>query len=373
MKDSTKIESLLASGVDTPFAPEMPPWRVTVLPLQEGCFIAFSYSHSLGDGTTGMAFHRTFLSAWKDSANLTQSSDSVINTPDRPLAPPFDTSQRLPVSWSFLLGALLLDVLPTPVFNLMGLQRVSAPVDEGTWTAKPISIEAGASYTKLKAREISAATLQKALQACKKRDSKFTGLFLQLIARAMSKAFEESNVTNFVSQVPINMRHLAGVPNDESGNFISACSFGHPRVDSSGSLSDEDWAASARATQTLAQSASTLRDHSLGLLRYVSNIREWIKSKNGKRREASFELSNLGVFRCSSAESSDMDQVKLVKMFFAQPGQPTSEPLSFSSATVAGGSLVYTVSWQAGALGVEDEDQFVGEICQSIEQDLTGI
>jgi hypothetical protein len=67
--EMTKIETLLPSILDRSWPVSQPPWRIVVLPLssskQQGreqtrCFIAFSFSHALGDGIIALAFHRTF-------------------------------------------------------------------------------------------------------------------------------------------------------------------------------------------------------------------------------------------------------------------------------------------------------------------------
>ena len=48
------IQQLLAKALDRPFEKSIPAWRLVVLPLgQSRAFLAFAFSHTLGDGNVG--------------------------------------------------------------------------------------------------------------------------------------------------------------------------------------------------------------------------------------------------------------------------------------------------------------------------------
>ena len=375
--DLSRIEDLLATNLDVPFPNGIPPWRILVLPLNIGSFIAFCYSHTIGDGLTGRAFHRTLLETLRRGHDTTELATHTIKTPDRPLPAPFDTVERLPISWGFLLSPLVSLVLPTFLAKIIGLRVSGSTIDAGTWTGSDIPQTASTNHfhSKVKLREVRASTLEKVLRTVKAHDAKLTGVFEEAIVRAMSEVLSDRRITNFVSQTAINMRKSIGVPDDEGGEFASACYIIHPRRAPTETFSEEYWEASRSSSHKLAESASTLQDQAIGLLRYLPSIRKWTTSKFGQRRDCSFEVSNIGVFQDRDQISSSAAGFKITRMVFAQPGQIISAPMAFNMVSVEGGSLMYSVSWQSWALGDVgmEEEAFIGKICALIEHSLEAL
>lgn len=363
--DTAAIQELLEASLDAPFPSEIPPWKILILPLHAGgCFVAFSYSHSIGDGISGNCFHRTFLNALQEPGSSTPSA--IVQTPDRPLPEPFDTPSRLPISWSFLLGPLIAALIPAFLANLLGMRAAASTTDEGTWTATRMFFKAGELQTKVKVFEIDASVVGKAVRVSREHGAKLTGTIQQIIARALSSQLRDPKITNFVSQTAVNMRKSVGIPEDEFGEFVSGCYLTHTAQSSNDlaiSLSDDEWAAARDATNKLALAATQLADQPIGLLRYAPSVRNWTMSKLGRERDGSFELSNLGSFDGGAA-----GHVKISSMVFAQPGHVVGPPICFNLASVKGGSLVCTVTWQAGALGIErDEAEFVEGVALEIQ------
>jgi hypothetical protein len=370
------IEAVIQSDIDRPFSHTIPPWRIVILPVSpNSAFITFSFSHSILDGPSGVSFHRTFLNALQ--AGLSPPASLITTPPDVPLPPPFDTPQRLPISWSFLLGPLLAALLPNSLTNLLNISASAATPNDNTWTAAPCAFNPPDTNTRLLLRTIPAPVLSKALTACRANNAKLSGLFHQFIVRALSKSLptsttnangKETPITNFLSQTAINMRPAVGISADEMGEFATGAFLSHQRVDSPvccGPLTEEEWECIRECTKTLAESAARLDDQPIGLLRYAPSIRGWLAKKIGARREASYEVSNIGV-----AGLDDEKGVRVVDVVFAQPGHVVGVPLCFNVVSVKGGGLVYTVTWPRGGLGVDDEDLFMEDISASIKRDF---
>jgi hypothetical protein len=374
--ESKAIEKTLEVNVNRKFRPEIPRWKIVVLPLDKSrCFVAFAFSHTIGDGLTGVSFHRSFLEAYR-TASGADAMSSMVETPARPLPTPFDTPERLPISWSFLLAPFISQFLPKFLIEALGIRQSASTVDSGTWTARNVFYDADTFHSKVRLHEIDKSVLDNALRASRNHDTRLTATILQLLARAFSKALADPSVTNFVSQTAVNMRGSIGVPEFEMGEFASGCYLSHARNDSSGNLSDEEWAAASSGTRELATCASTLQDQPIGLLRYVPSIRKWTLGKIGQRRDSSMEMSNVGVFdpTPASTSSQDMKEVaSITNMFFTQPGHVTSSPITFNFVSVKGGGLSYTVTWQEGSLGVDDEEGVVEKICASLAAGLEAL
>ncbi|CAG7562512.1 unnamed protein product [Fusarium equiseti] len=374
MADSLEaIGRSMRPELDRPFVAGIPPWRIVVLPLGPSqCHIAFSFSHTIGDGIAGVAFHKTFLEGLRKAPATIP--PSTITPPVKPLPEPFDTPERLPISWSFLLAPLIAQYMPYFLVQMLGLRVSASYVNEGTWTAAPIFYDAKTHYNKLKIRQIEAQQVEKIAQLARTHDARLTGVMHQLVTRALSKAVKDNNVTNFVAQTAINMRRSIGMSNDVATEAVSGCYTLHPRSSATGPLTEQEWASAREATKEFAISSTKLDDMPIALLRYASSIREWTLGKIGKRRDSSYEFSNVGVF---DGDALGKDQVKVTKMTFAQPGHVGGCPISFNVASVKGGDLVYTVTWQPGALGLGDdeamEEKIVEEICDNIKRGFNDI
>ena len=375
--ETATLETVLPPVLDRTWPADIPPWRIVVLPLasQPGstvkrCLIAFAFSHTLGDGMVGLAFHRTFLEAWQQQTTVTDENESFCVTPSVQSIPePFDAPERLTISWGFLLGPLLAVLLPKFLAGFLGLRAATSTVDAGTWTGSPIFFDPAATQnSRVRLLDIEAPLVQQALQASRNHDAKLTATMHQFIVRALSKAIPGKDITNFVSGTAIDMRGSIGIPAYTWGLFVSGHYEVHPRIDDTpaqSTLTDEMWAAASSMTKSLAECGTRLHNQAIGLLRYAPSIRKWALGKIGSQRDSSYEVSNLLAF---DGDAGDANLCKISKMIFVQPGNALSAPLVFNIISVKGGSLMCAISWQVGALGVpvEQEEGIVDEIRSSL-------
>lgn len=230
--------------------------------------------------------------------------------------------------------------------------------------------------------EIEEPLVRNALRVSRARGSKLTATMHQMIVRALSRAIPdggtdgEGRITDFVSGTAIDMRGSIGVPGYTWGLYVNGTHDIHPRIQFDGepqaqsTFSDEAWEAASLMTKSLAESATRLQDQAIGLLRYAPSIGGWTANKMGERRDCSYRVSNLLAFD-GGAEGRN----RISKVIFATPADATGSPLAFDIVSLKGGSLVCSVGWQAGALGVslEEEGQLVEEICSSIRADFEGL
>ena len=375
LDEMTKIEQHLLSILRIPWSSPFPPWRVVILPLsgsansgRSRCLITFVFSHALGDGISLLAFHHTLLEAFRKSIDGGKSM--LHNTLDRELSPAFDTPERLPISWSYLIAPLLGVLLPTWLGEILGLKASIAANDAGTWTGSPMFVNPNdPAATRIKLLEIGNVDFAKALSVARKHGAKLTAVMHQLIIRALDKAVPDPNVNNWLSQTAVNMRPAVGVSDYEMGLFVTGCFHPFPRVSGSSLLSEDDWTAVRSMTEKLAESATVTQDQPIGLLRYIPSIRKWTKGQIGKQREGSYDVSNLGAFSTKQGDpESEGRHCEITKMVFTHSTSPIAAPLVFSVVSVKGGSLIFSVGWTPGALGLPEasEDEFVEGLCASL-------
>lgn len=379
----TKIEMLLPSILDRPWPASQPPWKIVILPLSSSkqqckertsCFVAFSFSHALGDGMIALAFHRTFIDGIFDSVDR---DCSTVATPVSEFPASFDTAKNFPISWGYLLGPLIAVILPKFIADMLGLRATTSAVNSDTWTGARMYYDPGSFHSCIRLVEIQGPEIKILLQAAKNNGARLTGTLNQSIIRALSSAIPRSEAINFVSGTAVNMRRAVGISNDEMGFFVNAWYDLHERDDAWGShWSEKTWADARSLTEKLASCAVVLQDQPVGLLRYIPSITKWTKSKVGRERDDSYEVSNLGAFEAiTSRDPSDGGQCKITEMIFTRSANVISSPITVSVASVKDGSMVIALGWQPGALGVplESESKFVDGLCTFLKEDLQSL
>lgn len=323
------------------------------------CFIAFAFSHTIGDGMVGLAFYCTFLDACQQTTGTDEKESFLVALPSRTLPGHFDTPERLPISWKFLLGPLITVYLTKFLAEIFGLRAAVSTVDAGTWTGSHIFFDpASAHNSKVKILEIEAPLIQNALQMPRTQDAKLTAKLHQLIIRALSKAIPNRDITNFVLGTAVDMRGSIGTPHYTWGLYVSGHYEAHPRLLDVGGvpLSDEMWAAASSMTRKVAECATKLQDQAIGLLRYVPSIRKWTLGKIGQRRDCSYEMSDLLAVDGGGADH----KCKITKMMFTQPGNALSGPLVFNTVSVKGGQPDVHDNLASRGLGCAGRGDVVG-------------
>ncbi|OCL10492.1 hypothetical protein AOQ84DRAFT_362362 [Glonium stellatum] len=366
-----------------PYQENIPPWKIIVLPVSEQperqerrFYILFSFSHSHGDGSSGLAFHKTFL----QGLNTSKSGDinPICATPSLPLLPPLEEGVKLSISWSYLLGPLLAVYLPKFISKLLNLQASVTPESPNLWHAQPYSYNAETYRTGLEIVVIDNETLKDVLSACKANGTKLTGLLHQLVVRALSEVVPaDAPAGSFVAQTPLNLRRIMpGFTNDDMAVCTSADYELFPRyqnrgqsgsVEAAGSgpvVDEEMWAAARNTTARLAACANTATDQPVGLLQYLGHFRMWLVNQLGKQRDTSYELTNILVFDpLDGAEASSpgpsAGNWELGRTMISQPANALGSPISFNVATRKGSDMVITLTWQTGVLDLENESNSV--------------
>lgn len=400
--EDQRIEALLAEISDEQFASvdKIPPWKVVLrsLPSERELdstarfLILFAYYHSHGDGKSGLAFHRTFLEGLRNADPSTYVPIAswrdlfICKTSSAGLPPPMEEAGKLTLSWSYLLSPLLGAYLPGFLASMLGVRASAVAQDGGIWCGKNLSFDPSSFKTGLVMVTIDHNTMQAILQRCKARHVSFTGLLTHLIARAISSTLGPDNSSKaFASQIVVDLRRLFnGTYSDNTMmNCVSAYNETIPAPSTSADWTNpanEIWTAARNTTAEVAKSASTLHNQPIGLLQYLNDFRSWTLGQIGKKRECSFEISNLVVFDTPTLSTDDakeppipVEALQIERTIFSQPANATGACLDFNLVSTKGGPLVITATWQRGVLDVgdgEQEEGFVRRICELVSGDV---
>jgi len=382
-KDLIKLVLAQTNDHVFPSCDKTPPWKVTVLPLLAGeqqktsrYLILFGYYHSHGDGKSGLAFHKTLLSGLKQAHSVDCVYDDApqVRSPSTPLLPTLEMAGRLSISWSYLLSPLLGAYLPAFVATPLGIRASATPESKDQWTGNKTFFDLDRYRTCVEIISIGHSHVQRIIQACREHNAKFTGLLHQVIVQALSKELSEK-AGCFVSQTAVDLRsHLSGITDDDMALCPTAYYELFPRIvedDTSKEtslISDALWDAARSTTQNLARCANTLSDQPVGLLAYLRNMYPWTKGQIGKRRECSYEVSNIMSF--NPGPFVPMERWFIESMIFSQPANVSSGCLNFNVVSRHQGDLTVVVSWQAGALDVHNEQTLIENVSNHIATTL---
>jgi hypothetical protein len=339
-----------------------PQWRVYIMhlslsPRPRFC-LAFTSSHVLSDGISGLIFHSTFLEALQHG-NFQGSHEGPILKPRHKmnLLPALDMAGEFSVS-----SSKHPSLLPTPTQETwIGTQIRPAP---------PSSDEL--LQTKVHIVYLAESTLSRLLRVCKSRRGRLTGLINHLTARAVSRALRERNqhFNTFLTETPVNMRPALARGQNGMANYASVVLESITVDPTCKCMTDEDWSNVEKSTQLLGKAAGTLVDQPVALLKHTSNFRTSLKTSAAQPATASFGVSNVGVFDGGSDENAGVYRVE--DMVFSL-GAGIGTAFDVWVVSVKHGSLSMVVTWWSGMLGVEDERVFVEEICADLLREMEEI
>ncbi|EME86744.1 uncharacterized protein MYCFIDRAFT_206935 [Pseudocercospora fijiensis CIRAD86] len=375
----SELEAILSKSHNEPVTVHhnQPQWRLIIATPETrsgpwtGFHAAFVCSHNLMDGMSGYAFHRTFSRSLNNPKPKIAQVSSTYEVPrDLKLLPPMDA--RLSISWSYLLGPVIKEYFPSTLSNLLGFSSDNTPSDAWLGAKSRPALPSDSKFppTSLHLTSVPASTLKNTLSACRNHSTRLTAFLQHLFARALSRALTKRGETHttFLSQTPIDLRRALGqAQNQPMANYSSALTETikiPPSLLSTPALAETEWTSIQKLTSKLAAAASTTKDHPVGLLKYLSNFREWTIRKSKCRADVSFEISNLGVFFDDGDNGGETKKYRVENMIFSQSANGTGPPFCVSVASAKDGALMLSVTWWEGMLGVDDEKEFIREICE---------
>lgn len=352
------------------------PWRITIvrpssnnesvskeLSGQEDVF--FSFHHSLMDGTSGREFHEMLLSALSAHQNQDKDFSTELSFPEPPsLHQPLEAVVNFSLSWRFMLGILWSHFGP----------RVFKPKPQRVWNAKPIDF-ALPYKTRIKPLDFSPETLSALLDACRSHSVTLTALLHSLVLTSLAKRLSSSPAESpaFLSGTPISLRpYLTKKPNGKQASqpaplrcLVSTCVHQFsPKTVSALRAPNADidaliWQNALQAKKDLAAKlALTPKDDMAAMLKFISDWIEFWRSRDGKPRTESWEISNIGVLK--SAETTNSP--KATRMLFSNGAMVAGPPIGVDVASVAGSKLTVSLSWQDKAVDDELIDQLRSDL-----------
>ncbi|KDQ61357.1 hypothetical protein JAAARDRAFT_54731 [Jaapia argillacea MUCL 33604] len=333
-------EDQLAKGFDTS-STVLPLWRLVV--LKRCGTVVFAYHHGIGDGMSGVAFHRCLLEAL--NANHISDSDdtTIIHVPTNiTLIPPVESLTPTSPSLKTVLGTL---------FSLYAPKSWTRGAS--SWTGNPVAFN-GTLKVNVRFLEFSVSEIKRFKKMCRDHGATITSAFHELAVSVLAelvmgrqgsesarprKGEEERRSKGYKwisTAIPISLRSFTRTSPDamcvEVSTFHTYTPFrsslpfrlSSPIPDfqiheAPESLSNDNptpkppsqispsppssnpsfatfWASATSLTSSIRSTRSKCREQ-VGLLKFLfGDFEGFFKGKMGKKREVGFVISNLGSF-----------------------------------------------------------------------------
>ena len=332
-----------------------PPWKIIVIRPADGIFsqphldVMFGYHHSLADGTGGREFHQHLLAALGGQGATPMTGDPPVElsfpeTPELPDA--LEEVVSFKNTFLYLAGIY---------FNMALPSFLKSP----RWTANPIHLS-NPYRTRVSTLDLDSGILKSLISASREHSTTLTGLFHALILTSLARRLPADQVSSFASATPINLRPwLSTNANPALKTKLRSLVTSHqavhpaPIVASLRDLSATDrliWENARLIKEDLNRHIATIPvNDAAGLLPLIPNMFDFFRSKEGKPRDDTWEISNLGVLRQTGGDSP----WRITRALFANGAMVAGPAIGFNAISVEGSGLTVGVSWQEG--DIEEE------------------
>ncbi|KAJ5368034.1 uncharacterized protein N7496_007794 [Penicillium cataractarum] len=349
------LQNLLENQHNTPFTAPNAYWRLCILtdPNDEQRFTAaFVFHHALGDGTSGKAFHQTFLQALDSAESENRETKSIIQSPSTPLLPNIEQIHPMPLSFLFL---------AKKIFQA----KIYSPRDPGLWSGGKIQKEG---KTNVRLVPFSKAQVTSLRKICRKEQTTITALLQTSFARALfanlPPRYTSLNCTGAISC----RRWLPDIITDEvMGVYVGDIEESYTRSSTTNNTNTFPWPEARRSKATIEAAVQRQgRDAGPNLLKYVSDFQqELCLSKVGNERDKSFEVSNVGVLSCEDVPGKP----RIQGMVFSQCASVIGNAIGVSVVTGGDGCMVLAVTWQDGIV----EESLIEGAVRFLKGELRGL
>ncbi|KAJ7117637.1 alcohol acetyltransferase [Mycena epipterygia] len=322
------LEAAIQTQLSQPFdtVSQVPLWRVEV--LTDGTVI-LAFHHSIGDGLSAVAFHQCLLAALQDAV---VGDDSPLVTIPYPLSllPPIEAVTSL---WPSL------HKIFTEVFALFA--PISWTRGGSAWTANPVP-QASSLETHAKIIAFTSAETVAFAATCRSHGATVTSALYVLAAATISRFVPPNSLQykTLSAFVAISLRSVANAPADTMCDYVSGYHT-YPPVDPAFS-----WAAAARYATELQGQKRAAREE-VGMLMFLfGNIAGYFRGQLGRKRDATFEVSNVG----RVADAAGAGPWRIGQMAFAQCNVVVGGALKLNAIADPTGALNVTLTWGDDAI-----------------------
>ncbi|KAH8702885.1 alcohol acetyltransferase [Phaeosphaeriaceae sp. PMI808] len=353
--------------------PSKPFWRLIVLtlPADQNTFTAaWFFHHTVGDGTSAFIFHETFLA----SLNALESNpvaDPIVEAPTNTTFPKaFEKMHPMNTTLPFVAKTVCKHYLPL-IFNKRPAKL---------WTGNDVPATVGPNPPfNYRTFVLSAHVTSRLVQICRRERATVTSTIECLVAASLFTYLPEDSVDQIRFSGPISMRRFLkdNVPADQFVNAVSTWDMKHYRknhmpnttVDAKqGSVLqrfswDESRAIKAAIQKQVSKEG---RDNKIAMLKYVPNIPDYWAGHQGKPREKTAEMSNIGVYKAKATPGEAKWQIG--RIAFSQCAAPQGSAFGVNVVTGGDGNASINFGWLDAAIEKDLLTKIIEGVVNGLEE-----
>lgn len=361
-----------------------PPWKLLVVQNstkdwgQVRLDMVFVTHHALADGKSTMVFHNEMLRELnycpsdRGSGPPAELKDHILSFDQPPvLAPPQQELIQFRISWLFFFKTLWKEFGPSWL-------KPTPPVEP--WAGKAITLEPH--RLNLRLISIEEEVVPKLVTACRAHGATLTAILHVLVLVSVARRVPAEVAPAFSSETPIGLVPWAKLPpgsDVDLTKMLSVLNTSSNKVwdaetvaDLRRRLSEEDqgleedlvWplAATWRA-EMKTKLASLPNDDVCGLMDYVTDWQKRWEGKIGQQRDATWEVSNIGLIKPKPEWGyHTLDVWDIRRSFFTQPAFLAGPGFGVNVTGVERGEVTLTLNWQGGVIDDTIVDSVVGDL-----------
>ena len=322
--------------------------------IEESVFdVGFFYHHGIGDGKSGAAFHMDFLNTLNALTGtdpfVNIPNEGIVETPKLDLLPSLEEAHVWPLSMTFIARQVLKEFI--------------LPENRFLWTGPPVQFSPHhLPKTRLQTLFFDSQTVVRLTQRCRQNSVTLTPLLSVIIARIL--ASRHPNQVCLTGTIALSLRRFTGMDDRQIVNHVASVTAHFSTLQKPGYLHSSgrnafDWSVVRSCKNVIDAVAMSPTNQDTVLLRLLSDYSGWFKKRVGKRREASFEVSNIGAVDGGMNKGGSG---KFRRIIFSQSASITGPPYCFCIATASGGDMAVALTWQDGVL----EDKAATEVLAAL-------
>ncbi|KAG7112162.1 alcohol acetyltransferase FCK4 like protein [Verticillium longisporum] len=251
-------------------------------------------------------------------------------------------------------------------------ENLSEEVDKPVWAGVAILLASTTEYrSRVRLITIPNNRLLEILDVCKRNRTALTGLLHGLICVALRRHVEDARA--FRSVTPYSVRKFTNADAMDILNHISFMTQYVPsamleelQATETGSPAESSLIlkmASAFASDMKAELGGFPNNNAWANVHHITDLEAHCRDQIGTACEYTYELSNLGSMRMAPTTG---DGIILERLIFTQCGMVAGPALGFNCASVQGGPLIISITWQDGIV----EENLVKHVARELEQRL---
>ena len=356
--------------------------------------VAFAFHHVISDGKAALLFHRDLLKALDSEigTSLAIKGHILYLKPVTDFPGPFESLVPFTLSWPFFLKTLWTEL----IWKNFAPSFLQTTPDPSTlpWAGQPNTLEP--CKTNIRLVQIPSSILDPLLVLCRQQKTTLTPLIHAIILASLSSHLKAPEAPTFATTTPIALRHMTDPSFDRNQIHCLVTGFNYafstatvatlrdtlsknkpPSHTAVSSTTDQlncgtaiFTAARELGTALKARISTLPADDQIALLKYVNDTRNLHLSRLGKRRERTWEVSNIGSIKLSDArpESKSLpngtgnEGWRITRSIFTQGAAPIGAAFDVNVAGVEGEGICITITWQEGIVEETSMDSVASDL-----------